>query len=207
MKIRPGWDIEPLRVAREAIDRSGRQVPLWADANGAYDRARDKEALARIDALGLLFLEQPLAPESLWDARELVRVLKTPICIDESLTSDGVARQVIEMGGPTIWNLKVQRVGGLDESCRIYRRAYAAGVELWSGTMPETGLGVQAMLALGAHRGFVHASDLEPSERWYEPGVDLVELEMDSGGTMAVPTRPPELDLDDRSSMVADVER
>ena len=70
LKIRPGWDVEPLRVAHEAIDRSGRQVPLWADANGAYDRARDKEALARIDALGLLFLEQPLAPESRWDARE-----------------------------------------------------------------------------------------------------------------------------------------
>ncbi len=27
LKIRPGWDVEPLRVAREAIDRSGRQVP------------------------------------------------------------------------------------------------------------------------------------------------------------------------------------
>ena len=55
--------------------------------------------------------------------------------------------------------------------------------------MPETGIGAQAMLALGCHAGFVFPSDLEPSERWYAPGTDLAELTMSANGLMTVPTR------------------
>jgi hypothetical protein len=70
--------------------------------------------------------------------------------------------------------------------------------------MPETGLGAQAMLALGACAGFVYPSDLEPSTRWYTPGADLVELEMADDGTMAVPQRRPEVDLSRIGVLIAE---
>lgn len=188
LKILPGWDAEPVAVAREAMRTAGREVPLWVDANGAYRYDRDMAALRALDDLGLLFFEQPFPEDALWDSREAGRELKTPICLDESLVSDDVARQVIAMKGPTIWNIKIQRVGGLEEACRIYTRAVAAGVKLWGGTMPESGLGAQAMLALGGHAGFVYPSDIEPSNRWYKAG-DLIELTMDEEGLMAVPSK------------------
>ncbi|MSR05689.1 MAG: o-succinylbenzoate synthase [Gemmatimonadetes bacterium] len=187
LKVRPGWDVEPIRIAREEMQRARREVPMWVDANGSYDATRDQDALRKLDSMQLLFLEQPLPADGLWDSRELGRELKTPICLDESLVSDSVARQVIAMEGPRVWNLKIQRVGGLEEACRIYARAVQAGIALWAGTMPETGLGAQAMLALAGHAGFVYPSDIEPSERWYVPGVDLVELTMDAQGRMPVP--------------------
>ena len=161
--------------------------------------------LRRLDSAGLLYLEQPLPAEALWDLRELAGLLETPVCLDESLDSDEIARQVMDMGGPTVWNLKIQRVGGLEEACRIYARAARGGVRLWGGTMPETGIGAQAMLALGCHAGFVYPSDLEPSERWYGPGKDVVTLEMGDDGTMPVSRRSPRIASKDGWELLAEL--
>ncbi|NIM51171.1 MAG: o-succinylbenzoate synthase [Gemmatimonadales bacterium] len=195
IKVKPGWDAEPARVALEVLREASRGVPLTVDANGAYRLSQHLPMLELLDRLALLYIEQPLDGDALWDLVQLSRRLETPICLDESLTCDDVARQVVEMSGPTVWNIKVQRVGGLEEACRIYARAVAAGVQLWAGTMPESGLGAQATLALACHAGFVYPSDLEPSERWYAQGADLVELKMASDGTMAVPKERPIPDL------------
>jgi O-succinylbenzoate synthase len=205
IKIRPGWDVEPVRIARSEIQRALTPVPLWVDANGAYDLVRDEAALRALDQLELLFIEQPLAEEALVDSVALSKRLTTPICFDETLVSDEVARQIIEIGGPRIWNIKIQRVGGLEEACRIYARAVESGISLWGGTMPETGLGAQAMIALGDLAGFIYPSDIEPSERWYGAGVDLVELRMTPEGTMAVTQRPAKLDLEKRATLIAEV--
>lgn len=194
LKIRPGWDLEPVRSARGVL--GGRDaVPLTVDANGAYRLDRDAAVLEALDALELLYIEQPLEAESLFDLVELSGRLRTPVCVDESLTSDDVGRQLIAHHGPSVWNLKVQRVGGLEEACRLYARGVAAGIRLWVGTMPETGLGAQAALALAAHTGCQYPSDLEPSERWYGTGTDVVRLEMGTDGTMPVPTERPAVNL------------
>jgi O-succinylbenzoate synthase len=78
-------------------------------------------------------------------------------------------------------------MGGLTEVCRVVRLAREAGVQLWAGTMPESGLGSQAALAAAALPGFVFPSDVEPSTRWFPPGTDVIELRMAVDGTMEVP--------------------
>ncbi len=196
LKIKPGWDLEPVFAALDVLRRSGADVPLTVDGNGSYQLGMHKDCLIQLGKLGLLYIEQPLAADALWDLRALGKELETPVCLDESLTSAAVARQVVEMGGPLVWNIKIQRVGGLEQACRIYRVAAGSHAKLWGGTMPETGIGAQAMLALGCHAGFVYPSDLEPSVRWYPLGADPVELTMEPDGTMAVPDRRPALTSD-----------
>ena len=192
LKIEPGWDVEPVMAARRVLERLAPDLPLTVDANGAYDLENHWDTLLRLDQQRLTFIEQPLPGEALWDLRNLEASLTTPICLDESLTCDAVARQVVDMGGPLVWNIKVQRVGGIEEACRIYARAVSSGARVWGGTMPETGIGVQAMLALGCHAGFCYPSDVEPSDRWYLAGSDTIEVTMDSEGTVEVPLqRPP----------------
>lgn len=202
LKIAPAWDIKPITEARDVLDRMGVSLPLTVDANGAYDLQAHRGALARLDDTGLLYVEQPLAGDALWEICELARSFRTPLCLDESLTSERVARQVVAMGGPGVWNLKVQRVGGLEQACRIYAVAARAGVRIWGGTMPESGWGAQTMLALACHRGFVYPSDLEPSDRWYEEGTDLVELTMAENGSMRVPDGRPSIDVENRGQLV-----
>ncbi len=71
--------------------------------------------------------------------------------------------------------------------CRIVRIAAEQHTSLWAGTMPESGLGSQAALAAASLPGFVYPSDLEPSARWFGPGLDVIELTMSSEGWMQVP--------------------
>lgn len=196
IKVMPGWDVAPISAASEVL--RGTPLPLTVDANGAYEWPRDEAALRQIDTFGLLYIEQPLPPDELVGHATLGRTLATPICLDETLRDARAARQTLELGGPTIWNVKVHRVGGLTEVCRIWRIARGAGVRLWAGTMPESGIGSQAALAAASLPGFDLPSDLEPSARWFGRNADVVKLTVRPDGTMAVPRQPISRLLDER---------
>lgn len=185
IKVAPGWDAVPVRAARAGM--AGADVPLTVDANGAYAWPDDERVLRALDGAGLLYIEQPLAPDELVGHARLARALATPVCLDETLRNASWARQVVALEGPKVWNVKVHRVGGLAEVCRIYRTAAEYGAELWAGTMPESGIGSQAALAVAALPGCVYPSDLEPSTRWYGRNADVIKLSMSPDGRMAVP--------------------
>lgn len=190
VKIQPGWDVEPVRAVREVARSMQRKVRIWADANGSYVRERDLEQLQALDKEGLVLLEQPLAADDTLGTIKLAHEIVTPVCIDESLVDDRAAQLFLESDGPKVWNLKIQRVGGLWEAVKIYRRAVEAGIKLWGGTMPETGIGAHAMVCLGSFAGFTYPTDVAPSKRWYEAGADLIELHMDGQGRISVSDAP-----------------
>jgi O-succinylbenzoate synthase len=183
--VAPGWDASPTKAARQALEGTG--VPLTVDANGGYEWSEHESNLRALDDQGLLYIEQPLAPDELVGHARLVQTLRTPVCVDETLHGARAARQLVELGGPSVWNVKVHRMGGLSEVCRVVRIARESGVRLWAGTMPESGLGSQAAIAAAALPGFVYPSDVEPSTRWFPPGTDVIELRMRADGTMEVP--------------------
>ena len=186
IKVAPGWDAAPTRAAREVLVGTG--LPLTVDANGAYEWPEHEANLRDLDRHDLLYIEQPLAPDELVGHARLARELQTPVCLDETLHDARAARQIAELDGPRVWNIKVHRVGGLTEVCRIYRLAREFGAQLWAGTMPESGIGSQAAIAAAALPGFVYPSDVEPSARWFGKGVDVIDLQMSEDGYMKVPT-------------------
>jgi o-succinylbenzoate synthase len=185
IKVAPGWDAEPVAAARHALE--GAEVPLTVDANGGYEWPAHEAALRALDEAGLLYIEQPLAPDELLGHVRLSQTLRTPVCVDETLHGERAARELVALDGPRVWNVKVHRMGGLTEVCRVVRLAREHGVRLWAGTMPESGLGSQAALAAAALPGFAYPSDLEPSTRWFGPAADVIELRMAADGTMEVP--------------------
>ncbi len=185
IKVAPGWDVAAVRAARQGLE--GSDLPLTVDANGAYEWPRDETALRALDDAGLLYIEQPLHPDELVGHARLAEKLRTPICLDETLRDARAARQMMELNGPKVWNIKVHRVGGLTEVCRLYRLAAEYGAKLWAGTMPESGIGSQAALAAASLPLFVYPSDLEPSARWFGRNGDVIKLTMGRGGRMAVP--------------------
>lgn len=185
IKVAPGWDAVAVAAARSGM--AGTALPLTVDANGAYEWPRDETALRALDDAELLYIEQPLAPDELVGHAQLAHTLRTPVCLDETLRDARAARQIMALDGPKVWNIKVHRVGGLSEVCRIYRLAEEYGAQLWAGTMPESGIGSQAALAAAALPRFVYPSDLEPSSRWFGRNGDVIKLTMGKDGRMAVP--------------------
>ncbi|MHB1404694.1 MAG: enolase C-terminal domain-like protein [Desulfitobacteriaceae bacterium] len=179
IKVKPGWDLEAVRVSREVL---GSKFPFWVDANSSFELEEHLSLFQAMDAYGCLFYEQPLHHDDILDHAQLARKVQTPICLDESLKSYRVGKQVIEQQASRIWNIKVQRVGGLWEAIRLYVLAVRNGVSLWAGTMPETGVGAMAILALGSFKHFHYPSDVEASHRWYGPGHDLIEIAVTPDG-------------------------
>ena len=164
----PGWDAEPVRAARDALAGTG--LPLTVDANGGYEWPEHESNLRALDDAGLLYIEQPLAPDELLGHARLAQALRTPVCLDETLHDARAARQLLELGGPRVWNVKVHRMGGLTEVCRVVRLAREGGVRLWAGTMPESGLGSQAALAAAALPGFVYPVGSRAQHALVRPG-------------------------------------
>ncbi|MDI6911090.1 o-succinylbenzoate synthase [Nocardioides sp.] len=184
LKIEPGWDLEPVRVVREKF---GDDLLLQVDANTAYTLA-DAQHLARLDPFDLLLIEQPLAEDDLRGHAALAEVLRTPVCLDESITSARDAATAIALGACSVINVKPARVGGYLEARRIHDVAVANGVPVWCGGMLETGIGRAPNVALAALPGFVMPGDTSASDRYFT--TDLTPPFVLDDGHLAVPTGP-----------------
>lgn len=172
LKIRPGWDIEPVRAVREAHP----DVPLQVDANTAYTLA-DAEHLSQLDAFDLLLVEQPLGAEDMRQHALLARRMRTPMCLDESVVSVASAEDAIAWGAAAIINIKPSRVGGYLEARRIHDVALSHGTPVWCGGMLETGIGRAANAALAGMPGFTITGDISASGRFYKHDItDPFEL-------------------------------
>lgn len=182
LKIEPGWDVDVVRAVRE---RFGDAVLLQVDANTAYT-LRDARHLAKLDDFDLLLIEQPLEEEDVLGHADLAKIVKTPICLDESITSAQTASAAIRLGATSIINIKPGRVGGYLEARRIHDLAAAAGVPVWCGGMVESGIGRAANIALASLPGFTLPGDVSASGRFY--ATDITAPFVMDDGHLAVPT-------------------
>jgi o-succinylbenzoate synthase len=183
LKIKPGWDVEPVRAVRERFG----DVPLQVDANTAYSLA-DARHLAELDAFGLLLIEQPLPEDQVIAHAELAKVVRTPICLDESITSAQAAADAIQLGACTIINIKPGRVGGYLEARRIHDLCSKHDIPVWMGGMLETGIGRAGNVAMAAMPNFKLPGDTSASDRYYHRDISDPFVLVD--GRLNVPKGP-----------------
>ncbi|TMC35114.1 MAG: o-succinylbenzoate synthase [Chloroflexi bacterium] len=183
LKIKPGWDVEPVRAVREKFG----DVPLQVDANTAYTLA-DAEHLALLDAFGLLLIEQPMREELVFAHAEMAKIVRTPICLDESIHSWQAAADAIQIGACRVINVKPGRVGGYLEASRIHDLCADRGVPVWMGGMLETGIGRAGNVAMAAMPNFTLPGDTSASDRYYHR--DITEPFVLREGRLKVPTGP-----------------
>ncbi|HEY71470.1 MAG TPA: o-succinylbenzoate synthase [Anaerolineae bacterium] len=185
LKIKPGRDLEDLQAARRAFP----DLKLQVDANSAYS-LEDRDVFMRMDPLGLLLIEQPLAEDDLIDHAVLQKAVKTPLCLDESILSVRHARQALEIGACRVINIKSGRVGGLAEALRIHDLCSARGRPVWCGGMLETGIGRAANLALASLPGFTLPGDISASDRYYAEDIAEPRFQLNADSTIDVPDQP-----------------
>ena len=183
VKIQPGADVLFVGAVRRAL---GDDVEIMADANSAYSLA-DAEHLRRLDAFGLLMLEQPLHRDDVYRHAQLQRQLKTPICLDESITDVNRCEDMIALGSGKIVNIKPGRVGGFGPSRRIHDLCERNGIPVWCGGMLESGVGRAYNVALASLPNFSLPGDLSPSARYWDRDVVKPEWTMDAEGMVQVP--------------------
>lgn len=182
LKIKPGWDLDIVREVRKRHPG----ILLSVDANAAY-RLADADHLASLDEFGLLMIEQPLEHDDLEDHAVLQARLRTPVCLDESITSARVARRALDRGSCRIINMKVGRVGGYSQALEIHDLCVSRDVPLWCGGMLESGIGRAHNVALASLPGFTLPGDISASRRYFSHDVIRPEVEVAQDGTVAVP--------------------
>ncbi|MFH0991310.1 MAG: o-succinylbenzoate synthase [bacterium] len=187
LKIKPGKDIAYVRAVRESI---GDAVPLMVDANNVYT-LDDTAILKQLDAFGLMMIEQPLAWDDLVRHAQLQRVLKTPLCLDESITNVDRAQDMITLHSGTIINIKPGRVGGLTSALRIHNLCKQHNIPVWCGGMLESGIGRAYNVALASLSNFLFPGDISPSARYWERDIVQPPWTMDSEGFITVPRDKP----------------
>jgi o-succinylbenzoate synthase len=187
IKIMPGSDVEFVRAAREEL---GPDAPLMADANNAYT-LDDIDRLAELDTLNLVMIEQPLAWDDIVRHGELQRRLKTPVCLDESITSLDRAIDMHTLGSGRIINIKPGRVGGFGPSIAIHDFCEQHGYPVWCGGMFESGVGRAYNVALASLPNFTKPGDVSPSARYWERDIVTPEWTMDATGMVQVPLDKP----------------
>ncbi|MFD1040555.1 o-succinylbenzoate synthase [Virgibacillus byunsanensis] len=194
IKIKPGWDIDVLREVRNHFP----DTPIMADANSAYT-LKDIDHLKQLDDLNLTMIEQPLEHDDIVDHAKLQAVMKTPICLDESIHSLSDTRKAIQLGSCKIINIKIGRVGGLTEAKRIHEYCKDNGIPVWCGGMLEAGIGRAHNIALTTLPQFILPGDTAGSSRYWERDIIKPEVVVQDG-VINVPDKPGiGYDIDDEA--------
>ncbi len=184
IKIKPGRDIDDTAAVRNAYG----DIPLQVDANSAYTLA-DVDLLSQLDAFDLLLVEQPLQEDDLVDHATLAARLKTPVCLDESITSLKATRDAHALRSAAVINIKAGRVGGYLAARDIHDFCLDRDIPVWCGGMLETGIGRAANAALAALPGFTLPGDVSASDRFYTRDIVTEPIVLEDGH-VRVPTGP-----------------
>ena len=183
LKYRPGWDLNVLERVRNSFPDNRFHI----DCNSGY-RLSDIDEFHQIDDFNLEMIEQPLQHDDLIDHATLQSHIRTPICLDESVTGLDTARQAIKLSSCQYINVKPGRVGGLTVASQIHDLCMEAGIPCWVGGMLESGIGAAHCTALAMMSNFTYPADIFPSSRFYETDLAETPLELitDANGIPSV---------------------
>lgn len=201
IKIKPGFDLPFVKAVREEF---GDSVQLMVDANNAYT-LNDTPLFQELDRFKLMMIEQPLDYTDVVRHATLQRKLKTPICLDESITKVAQAEDMIALGSGQIINIKPGRVGGFSSAKAIHDVAMEANIPVWCGGMLESGIGRAHNVALASLENFQLPGDISPSARYWEEDIVDPAWTMDKKGMITVPRDKPGLGVEIKMDMIEDL--
>lgn len=186
LKIKPGWDIQPLNALREKWP----DIDISVDCNASYSSSDDMTTLCRLDEFRLSMIEQPFAARDFVGHARLQSQIKTLVCLDESIQSLDDLKTAVALGSCKVVNIKPGRVGGLLESIAIQEYATSHDVKVWCGGMLETGIGRAFNMALASRAAFELPADMSPSNTFYTDDLVSPGLTLLPNGTIAVSDEP-----------------
>jgi len=169
LKLRPGWDLNMLNVVRHEFPTQ----TIHADVEGAL-RLDDMEILCRLDDFGLAMVEQPLPADDLVGLAMVQDTIRTPVGLDEAVTTLEQADMALELKSGQYVNVKPGRVGGFTPAVAIHDACHEQCVPCYVGAMPQSAIGVRAGLALASKANFTYPAEFIPPERLLRE--DLAEV-------------------------------
>jgi L-alanine-DL-glutamate epimerase-like enolase superfamily enzyme len=162
LKLKGGRDVDDdvarvLKV-REAV---GVGIELRFDANEGYTPEEAARFVAGVASADLEILEQPTTSELPEQLGPLTRSSSAAVMADESVFSRLDAFHLAGEQLVDLLNVKLMKVGGIDEALRVAAIGSAVGVHTMVGCMDEAALGIAAGLHFALARPSVTYADLD----------------------------------------------
>lgn len=172
-------------IARAVGDRGTIRV----DVNQAWNLTDARYGVRGLQDIGCILVEQPVARDRLTALKSLTDGYEIAIMADEALQGPVDAMRVAAARSADVFAVKVCQSGGLKAASDVIAIGRAAGIDLYGGTMLETGLGTAASLQL-----FSTVPEWQFGTEMFGPLLlteDILSAPMDySNFSVAVPSGP-----------------
>lgn len=144
------------------MENNVRGVPFSLDGNQGFSASSATHFLEKLNHFGWspLFFEQPLPENDISGLESLSHQWKTPICVDESVTSVVEAQNLKSRFPLRMINLKHMK-SSLLEMIRVARWSYLNGISLMIGGMMESEIGMTHSLHFAYGTGWITWLDLD----------------------------------------------
>jgi L-Ala-D/L-Glu epimerase len=154
----PEGDADKVLKVREAI---GPRIEIRFDANQGYTLPQALSFVERSKPAKVAILEQPTPREAPDLLGRVVAETEIAVMADESLMSLRDAFALARRDFTDMVNVKLMKVGGIDEALQINAVALSARLEVMVGCMDESALSIAAGLHYALARPNVAYADLD----------------------------------------------
>lgn len=128
----------------------GDRGTIRVDVNQAWSLTDARYGARGLQEIGCVLIEQPVARDKLAALKALTDGYEIAIMADEVLQGPADAMRVAANRSADVFAVKVCQSGGLKPASDVIAIARAAGIDLYGGTMLESGLGTAAAIQLFA---------------------------------------------------------
>jgi len=184
LKIRPGWDVHMINAVRHDFPTQ----TFHGDFEAALN-LNHMEMLCRLDDFHLAMIEQPLSADDLVGHAMVQEAVRTPISLDESITTLERADIALELHSAKYINIRPGRVGGLTPALAIHDACHEKCTPCFVGAVPQSALGARIGLALAAKPNCSYPADYLASDELFQQDLAPPPLPVrdPSDGTLRVP--------------------
>lgn len=137
----PAIDLQRVEAIRKTVGPAAR---LRIDCNEGYSAGTELKVLREMEALDLVYIEQPVPRWDIEGMRRIADALDTPICADQSAYTPQDVMRLLGCGAADLVCIKIPK-SGLFHAATINAICETSGVRCTLGSMLPLGIGAAAI--------------------------------------------------------------